>query len=218
VSANLSAVQPASYVASSIDIVKSVRQRWLLQYWLRLRRDRVLPLWSALDMNELDACFDDLSILDVLAENGRWRMRIFDHGKNVGAMYRGQCAGKYLEETLPAPARAYTLETYEQAVCTRRPVYTVSGVRDVEARPVVYERLLLPFGECGDHVIRIIAFLETISIDGAFVRRDLMRDSLPAAAFAFKAIIDARASSGAGTGDRKPPPARAEGGVEPESF
>lgn len=183
-------MQPAPYVSRPVDVVKSVRQRWLLRYWIRLRGERALPLWSALDMDELETCFDDLSILDVLAENGGWRMRIFDHGKNVGAMYRGQCAGKYLEETLPEAARGYTLETYEKVVRSRSPVYTVSGVSDAKARPVVYERLLLPFSECGERVSRIIAFLETISIEGAFVRRDLMRDNAPAPGFALKAVID----------------------------
>jgi hypothetical protein len=189
-SASGASTQSTGYIASTAAAVKSVRQRWLLQYWLRLRGKHLLPLWSALDMAELETCFDDLSIVDVLPENGGWRMRIFDHGKNVGAMYRGQCAGKYLEETLPAAARAYTLETYEQTVRARRPVYTVSGVKDAEARPVVYERLLLPFSECGERVFRIVAFLETISIDGAFVRRDLMRDNAPARGFAFKAVIE----------------------------
>lgn len=182
------------YEVHSPDIVKSVRQRWLLTHWALLRRDCPLPLWSALDVTELDSCFDDLSILDVLGDNGALRFRIHDHGKNVGAIYRGQCAGKYLEETLPEPAIGYTLETYAHAAHTRLPVYTASRVLDALGKPVLYERLLLPFSDCGERVFRIIAFLETISIEGAFQRRDLMTDPQTAGGFTLKAVLQTRAS------------------------
>lgn len=182
------------YEARLPDVVKSVRQRWLLTHWTRLRRERPLPLWSNLDMAELDSCFDDLSILDVLGDNGALRFRIHDHGKNVGAMYRGQCAGKYLEETLPEAAIGYTLETYVHAAHTRLPVYTASRVLDALGKPVLYERLLLPFSDCGERVFRIIAFLETISIEGAFQRRDLMTDPQTAGGFILKAVLQTRAS------------------------
>jgi hypothetical protein len=174
------------------DIVKSVRQRWLLTLWLRLRGERSLPRWSDFDINDLESCFDDLSILDVLVIDGATRLRIHDHGKNVGAMYRGQCAGKFLEETLPPAKIAQTLETYEYAASARLPVYTVSRVRDREDKPVLYERLLLPVSDFGERVFRIIAFLETISVDGAFERRDLMVEPKDAGGYLVKAVLRPR--------------------------
>lgn len=176
------------------DVVKSVRQRWLLTHWMRLRRERPLPLWSDLDMEELESCFDDLSISDVLIIDGALRFRIHDHGKNVGAMYRGQCAGKFLEETLPAAKTAQTLETYEHAVRARLPVYTISRVRDREDKPVLYERLLLPVSDFGERVFRIIAFLETISFEGAFERRDLMVEPKQPDGYVLKAVLQPRAA------------------------
>jgi hypothetical protein len=177
------------------DVVKSVRQRWLLAHWTRLRRERPLPLWSEIDMAELESCFDDLSILEVLIIDGALRFRIQDHGKNVGAMYRGQCAGKFLEETLPPAKTAMTLETYEHAVRSRLPVYTVSRVRDRENKPVLYERLLLPVSDSGERVFRIIAFLETISIDGAFERRDLMVEPKDSDGYTLKAVLRPRVAA-----------------------
>ena len=174
------------------DVVKSVRQRWLLTHWMRLRRDRALPLWSDLDLQELESCFDDLSILDVLLIDGALRFRIHDHGKNVGAMYRGQCAGKFLEETLPPPRTAITLETYEHTTRSCLPVYTVSRVRDHENKAVLYERLLLPVSDFGERVFRIIAFLETISPDGAFERRDLMVEPKGSDGYVLKAVLQPR--------------------------
>lgn len=182
----------AAYPSRAPDIVKSVRQRWLYNYWGRLRGGRTLPLWSDLDMAELDSCFDDLTILDVLSESGAMRFRIYNHGKNVGAMYAGQCAGKYLEETLPHAARASTLETYEHAARTKLPVYTVSTVTDAEYRTVLFERLLLPFSDFGHNVFRIIGFLESISPEGAFERRDLMIEPRTASEFTVKAVLKDR--------------------------
>jgi hypothetical protein len=183
------------YQTCAPDIVKSVRQRWLYGCWLRLRAERPLPLWSDLDTLELDSCFDDLTILDVLSESEGARLRIHNHGKNVGAMYAGQCAGKMLADVLPEAVRAATLETYMHATRTRLPVYTVSRVADADARTVLYERLLLPFSDFGERVFRIVAFLETISPAGAFARHSLMTNAPTATGFIVKAVLQ----TGAGT-------------------
>jgi hypothetical protein len=193
------------YQSCPPDIVKSVRQRWLYAQWARLRGERPLPRWSDLDMRDLDSCFDDLTILDVLAQAGGMRFRIFNHGKNVGAMYAGQCAGRFFDEVLPAATRAATLETYEHSVRTRLPVYTASRTSDSKGRPVLYERLLLPFTEFRENVFRVIGFLETISPEGAFDRDRLMVSDLKnQTGFALKAVL----KSGFGPAEvRRPTPA-----------
>jgi hypothetical protein len=181
-----------AYQSCPPDIVKSVRQRWLYVHWARLRGDRVLPRWSELDARDLDSCFDDLTILDVLAQDRGMRFRIHNHGKNVGAMYAGQCAGKFFDEVLPAQSRRATIETYEHAARSRLPVYTVSRTTDVKGRAVLYERLLLPFAESGDNTFRVIGFLETISPEGAFERHGLMlTEPRNATGFAIKAVLQA---------------------------
>jgi hypothetical protein len=162
------------YETLPADVVKSVRQRWMLTYWIRLRADRPLPAWADLDEDELESSFDDLSIIDVLPHNGTHIFRIRNHGKNVGAMFADECAGKLLADTLPDATRAATLETYEYATGARMPVFTTSEVNDAHGRVVLYERLLLPFSEDGKRVTRILAFLETISHEGTFRRRELL--------------------------------------------
>lgn len=165
-----------AYDQSTSDIVKSVQQRWLLAFWARNRNGAMLPTAGAFCPDTIESCRDDLTILDVLPHNGAHRFRIFDHGKNIGAMYAGQCNGKYLDEVLPDAARAHTLETYERAVLTKMPIYTVSQMTDSAERPILYERLLLPLGDSDGRVVRIMALLETISTEGAIERRNLMTD------------------------------------------
>jgi hypothetical protein len=172
------------------DIVKSVQQRWLLACWSRSRGDARLPRSDEFDLDKIQDCRDDLSVIDVEPNVGFHQFRIFDHGKNVGAMYAGQCAGKLLVETLPDSARAHTLETYEHTVQSRVPVYTVSRVTDAREQPILYERLLLPLGGAEGQVVRILALLETISTEGMIDRRRLMTDAPSGGGYIVKAEID----------------------------
>ncbi len=64
----------------------------------------------------------------------------------------------------------------------RLPVYTIANIDDIYGRIVAYERLLLPFSD-GGGVTHVIASLKTISEDGGFEIKNLMRgnDTLPTA-------------------------------------
>lgn len=82
-----------------------------------------------------------------------------------------------------------TLATYNHAVATGLPVYTVSDVRDPTGRIVHYERLLLPFSQDGFEVHRILASLETVSPEGAFETRSLMTSAPKPPTFALCTTI-----------------------------
>ena len=183
------------YRPSAPGVVKSVRQRWLLDYWNRLSRDGAPPDWADLDRAELETCMADITILDVAADGAGPRFRIFAHGKNVGRLYGTDCEGKFLDEVLPDAVREGILETYAQAASARRPVYTVSEVQDSELRPVYYERLLLPFAGAGGPVNRIIGFLEMVSPEGAFDRNRLLSDPVAASGYRIKAVLTVYAAA-----------------------
>ena len=70
--------------------------------------------------------------------------------------------------------REAALSSYRHVLASRLPVYTVADMRDPGGRIVHYERLLLPFGQNGIEVDRILASLETVSPEGAFENRGLM--------------------------------------------
>jgi hypothetical protein len=78
---------------------------------------------------------------------------------------------------------------YHECLKQALPVYTISEIDDIYGRIVAYERLLLPFGQ-GGHMTHMIASLKTISEDGGFEIRNLMRgnDSLPVAKL--RSVID----------------------------
>ncbi len=65
----------------------------------------------------------------------------------------------------------------------------MSRVSDVSGVPVSYERLALPFG-AGDTVQHLIVSLKTISVEGRFETRDLMRADADGPAYSICAVID----------------------------
>jgi len=106
---------------------------------------------------------------------------------SVAFGYTGK--GRYLDEYLGARLAPLVMPIYQQCVTRALPVYTVSHVDDACGRIVAYERLLLPFSENGG-VTHVIASLKTISDDGSFEIRNLMRgsDTLPTPKL--RAVID----------------------------
>jgi hypothetical protein len=110
-------------------------------------------------------------------------------GTRISSAYGHTGKGKYLEEYLGSRLVPLVMPVYHECLRRALPVYTISNVDDSYGRIVAYERLLLPFSDRND-VTHIIASLKTISEDGNFEIRNLMRgnDSLPTAKL--RAVID----------------------------
>lgn len=162
-------------LASGPDVVRSVNQRWLLNYWSRLRAGRLLPRWQGLEADELMRMSENLSFTDVVAVNGGHRYLIRFHGRKIAETYGSHCRGKFLDEILPPAIRESALVTYGHVLAGKRPVYAIVDTNDRNGRLVHYERLLLPFARDGLAVDRILVSLETVSPDGAFENNGLMR-------------------------------------------
>jgi hypothetical protein len=161
----------------------------LLKHWDDSRGGRVLPTWRDLEGREFAAMSANLSFTDVVSGDGRPRFLIRYHGSRIGEAYGANCHGRYLDEILPETYRDAALATYWRVVESRQPVYTALNTEDSEGRLVHYERLLLPFGQDGTNVDRILASLEMVSPDGAFQTRNLMTSGKTPSRFALCATI-----------------------------
>jgi hypothetical protein len=108
------------------------------------------------------------------------RLTIESDGTLMSNAYGSTGKGRYLDEYLGARLAPFVMPIYYQCVKRALPVYTIADIDDIYGRIVAYERLLLPFAGSGD-VMHIIASLKTISEDGGFEIRNLMRgnDNLP---------------------------------------
>jgi hypothetical protein len=161
------------------DVVRAINQRWLLKFWMRHLGSYRVPLWQAIEGEDLTRVSDSLSLLDVIGDNENLRFQIRSHGAMVGKVFgAADCRGKFLYESVPESARPQKLAPYRQTVDSGRPVYTIHDITDRDGRLVHYERLLLPFSRDGEAVDRILTSFEFICFDGAFESHELM--ALPA--------------------------------------
>ena len=178
-----------NFESANPTVVKSIRQRDLLNTWLRLFAPAQRPpRIGEFQPSRIEKELPDLVFMTV--EKAEPLQLIIDSdGTRMSIAFGYTGKGRYLDEYLGARLAPLVMPIYQRCVTRALPVYTVSHVDDARGRIVAYERLLLPFSENGG-VTHIIASLKTISDDGSFEIRNLMRgsDTLPTPKL--RAVID----------------------------
>jgi hypothetical protein len=170
------------FESANPTIVKSIKQRDLLNTWLRLyARAQLLPRIEEYQPERLAEEIPDLVFYTVNAAHLPPRLMIQSDGTRMSAAYGHTGKGRYLDEYLGAKLASVVMPVYHQCLARALPVYTISNIDDMYGRLVAYERLLLPFSD-GGNVTHVIASLKTICEDGGFEIKNLMRgnDALPA--------------------------------------
>lgn len=177
------------FQSATPSIVKSIKQRDLLNTWLRLYAPaQRLPRMENFQPARIEDELPDLVFMTVEMANPA-RVIIDSDGTRMSMAYGHTGRGRYLDEYLGARLAPLVMPIYQHCLDRALPVYTVSHVDDATGRIVAYERLLLPFS-ASEGVTHLIASLKTISEDGSFEIRNLMRasDTLPAPII--RAVID----------------------------
>ena len=169
------------FESASPSIVKSIKQRDLLNTWLRLyARHQSIPRLSEYQPERIADELPDLVFYSVDACVQPPFLTIESEGTRMSRAYGNTGKGRHLDEYLGTKLAPIVMPVYYECIARRLPTYTIATIDDVYGRIVAYERLLLPFSE-GDGVTDIVASLKTISEDGGFEIRNLMRgnDKLP---------------------------------------
>lgn len=162
-------------------IVKSIKQRDLLNTWLRLyAREQRTPHIEEYQPARLTEELPDLVYYSVDATQLPPRLTIQSDGTRMSSAYGNTGRGRYLDEYLGPRLMPIVMPVYYECVKRALPVYSVSHIDDIYGRVVAYERLLMPFSD-GSSLTHVIASLKTISEDGGFEIKNLMRgnDTLP---------------------------------------
>jgi hypothetical protein len=163
------------FESANPTIVKSIKQRDLLNTWLRLyARAQLLPRIGEYQPERLAEELPDLVFYTVNAAHLPPRLMIQSDGTRMSAAYGHTGKGRYLDEYLGAKLASVVMPVYHQCLARALPVYTISNIDDMYGRLVAYERLLLPFSDAGN-VTHVIASLKTICEDGGFEIKNLMR-------------------------------------------
>jgi hypothetical protein len=178
------------FESANPTVVKSIKQRDLLNTWLRLyAREQSIPRLEEYQPARLSDELADLVYYTVDDAQQPPRLTIQSNGTRMSSAYGNTGKGRYLDEYLGVRLAPIVMPVYYECLARGLPVYTVSNIDDIYGRIVAYERLLLPFAESGS-VSHVIASLKTISEDGGFEIKNLMRgnDMLPASKL--RAVID----------------------------
>jgi hypothetical protein len=168
------------FESANPTVVKSIKQRDLLNTWLRLYAPaQRLPRMADFQPARIEDELPDLVYMTVESITPP-RLIIDSDGTRMSMAYGYTGKGRYLDEYLGARLTPIVLPIYQRCMERALPIYTVSHVDDASGRIVAYERLLLPFSN-SEGVTHVIASLKTISDDGSFEIKNLMRgsDTLP---------------------------------------
>jgi hypothetical protein len=169
------------FQSANPSVVKSIRQRELLNCWLRLyARRQALPCLGDYQPERLAEELPDLVYYIVDHASQPARLIIDSNGTRMSNAYGTTGKGRYLDDYLGPIIGPIVLPVYHTCLGRALPVYSISMINDIHGSAVAYERLLMPFSE-GDGVSHILASLKAISEDGGFEINNLMRGhhSLP---------------------------------------
>jgi hypothetical protein len=169
------------FQSANASVVKSIRQRDLLNAWLRaLRKPKPLP--SLLDFKPERINDDELADMmgfNVEGDGETARYVITHEGARLTATYGNdhvdpaERTNRYLDDAIGLDRYARVVPSYRACIALKRPTYSVSMVRDGDGKDVSYERLLLPFGPA-ERVEQIVGSYKAISFDGGFKVDNLM--------------------------------------------
>lgn len=169
------------FESASPSVIKSIRQRDLLNGWLALyTRAHSLPQLVDYRPERLDEEKPDLVHYSVETDIDPPRLVIQSDGTRMASAYGHTGKGRALDAYVGLRLAPFVMPAYYECVRRRLPVYTIADIEDSYGRVVAYERLLMPFGQDAA-VTDVLASLKTICEDGGFELKNLMRgnDTLP---------------------------------------
>jgi hypothetical protein len=173
------------------SVVKSIKQRDLLNTWLRLyARAQAMPAMEEYQPARIEDEAPDLVYYSVDPVPQPPHLTILSNGTRMSTAYGHTGKGKHLDDYLGPRLAPIVMPVYYLCIKRRLPVYTIAHIDDAYGRLVAYERLLLPFSDKGGDVSHIIASLKTISEDGGFEIKNLMRGGEAPPTPKLRAVID----------------------------
>jgi hypothetical protein len=168
------------FKSANPSVVKSIKQRDLLNAWLRaLRKPAPLPAIQNYRPEGIADELTDMMGFNVEGNGEDARFLITQEGSRLTATYGSEHiepakrTNRYLDDAIGPDRYARVVPSYRACLAHKRPTYSISTVQDPDGKDVSYERLLLPFGS-GGNVEQIVGSYKTISIDGGFKITNLM--------------------------------------------
>jgi hypothetical protein len=185
------------FSSANPSVVRSIKQRVLLNSWLRaLAQGKSLPAIADFHPDGVADERDDMMGFDVDGDGDAARFVITHEGLRLTTTYGNEHiapehrTNRFLHDAIGPDRYARVVPCYLACVIRKRPTYSISRVCDADGKDVSYERLLLPFGS-GSRVEKIVGSYKTISVEGGFKVDNLMGvDAAAAPVRLLNAVID----------------------------
>jgi hypothetical protein len=168
------------FESANPSVVRSIKQRELLNTWLRaLRKPHPLPGIAKFQPDRIGDELPDMMGFDVEGEGDAARFVITQEGATLTQVYGNehvdpaQRTNRYLDDAIGPERYTHVVTLYRTCLARKRPTYSISLVQDLDGKDVQYERLLLPFGR-GEKVEQLVGSYKAISMEGRFKIRNLM--------------------------------------------
>jgi hypothetical protein len=168
------------FTSANLSVVRSIKQRELLNAWLRAHnRRRAMPTIGDYQPDQIADELAEMMGFDVEGDGDDARFLITQEGSRLAATYGNEHidpdkrTNRYLDDAIGPTLYARVVPCYRACLARKRPIYSISMVQDPDGKDVSYERLLLPFGTAG-RVEQIIGSYKAISIEGGFKITNLM--------------------------------------------
>ena len=179
-----------NFESATPSVVKSIRQRDLLNTWLRLyAREQTVPAIAEYQPTRLEDELSDLIYYAVDAVTAPPRLIILSEGTRISRAYGHTGKGTLLDQYVGPRLAPFVMPVYYACIARSLPIYTIAEFDDLYGRIVAYERLLLPFASEGK-ITHVIASVKTISEDGGFEIQNLMRGNEALPRPKLRAVID----------------------------
>jgi hypothetical protein len=166
------------FASANPSVIRSIKQRILLNAWLRMPRNpESLPAAANFQPEDIADELADMARFDVEGAGDGVRFLITQEGARVALTYASNApqrrTNRYLEEAVGPDRYARIAIYYRTLLARKRPVYSITTIQDADGKEVFLERLLLPFGG-SDRVERIVGSYKTISVEGRFKVENLL--------------------------------------------
>ena len=185
------------FTSANPSVIRSVKQRDLLNTWLRaFGKCRALPMLADYRPDRIADELVDMMGYDVEGEGDSARFLITQEGTRLITTYGSEHVApnkrtnRYLDDAIGPMRYGWVILSYRACLAHRRPIYSIGMVQDADGKEVSYERLLLPYGAAGK-VEQIVGSFKTISIEGGFKVSNLMGiQARTAPVTVIRAVID----------------------------
>ncbi len=134
------------------NTLRDDRHRRAFAYWRSKAPEGRLPGRPDIDPLEMPDLLSWLTLVDVVWEGERLRLRCRLIGTQVVARFGRDITGLYAEEAYSGDYLAQALETYGAVIESRRPQLSRHQIPIEDREHAAYDRLILPLAKDGDTV------------------------------------------------------------------